>query len=160
MNLVRLEPFHEMVSLRHAVNRLLEDNFSRPFRLAPVNGEGLTLAVDMYETDNEVVVKALLPGVKPEDLDINIADNILTIKGEMKTEQETKQASYLHRECHYGAFSRSMVLPAGLNIDKAESDLGNGILILTIPKVEEAKPKVIKVKAKQGTESKKAENKN
>lgn len=159
MTLVRWEPYHELVSLRQAMDRLFEDGFTRPFRLASVFGKGLIPAVDVYETTNEVVVKAPLPGVKPEQLDINIAGNTLTIKGETKVEQETKQENYLRKECHYGAFARSLTLPAGLNIDKAESSLENGILTVTIPKAEEAKPKVIKVKAKEITEGKKAETK-
>lgn len=159
MNLIRWEPFHELVSLRQGMDRLLEDALARPFRLAPVLANGLAPALDVYETINEVVVKATLPGVKPEQLDINITDNTVTIKGETKTEQENEQGNYLRREVHYGAFARSLTLPAGLETDKAEAILESGLLTLTIPKAEEAKPKVVEVKAKQVTEGKKAENK-
>lgn len=159
MNLIRFQPFHELMSLRQAMDRLFEDGPGRPFRLAPVFDEGLAPAVDVYETTDEVVVKTPLPGVKPEQLDINIANNTLSIKGETKVEHEDKQGNYLRKECHYGAFARSLVLPAGLNTDKADANLESGILTLTIPKAEEARPKVVEVKAKQITESKKAETK-
>jgi len=157
MSITRWEPFHELVSLRQAMDRLFEDSFVRPSQLASVFGKGLTPPVDMYEADNEVVVKVALPGVKPEELDINITGDTLTIKGETKVKQETKQENYLRQECCYGAFARSLTLPAGLKTDKAEASLDNGMLTLAIPKAEEAKPKVIKVKTKEITEAKKVE---
>lgn len=159
MNLIRWEPFHELVTMRQAMDRLFEDSNTRPFGLASVFGRGIAPAVDIYETADEVVLKTPLPGVKPEQLDINVTGNILTIKSETNGEQEIKQENYLRRECHYGAFARSLTLPAGLEIDKTEASLENGILTLTIPKAEEVKPKVIKVKAKQIAEGKKVENK-
>ena len=159
MNMIRWEPLHEVVSLRQAMDRLFEDSFIHPLRMAFVFGEDPTPAIDMYETDNDVVLKTTLPGVKLEDLDINITDNTLTIKGETKTEQETKQENYLRRECRYGTFGRSITLPAGLKTDKAKASLENGVLTISIPKAEEIKPKVIKVKAKEVTEDKKAETK-
>jgi len=159
MNLIRWEPFHELVTMRQAMDRLLEDSNTRPFGLASVFGRDLAPAVDIYETADEVVVKTPLPGVKPEQLDVNVIGNILTIKSETNGERETKQENYLRRECHYGAFARSLTLPAGLEIDKTEASLESGILTLTIPKAEEVKPRVIKVKAKQIAEGKKVENK-
>ena len=141
------------------MDRLLEDSNTRPFGLASVSGRGLAPAVDIYETADEVVLKTPLPGVKPEQLDIKVTGNILTIKSETNGEQEIKQENYLRRECHYGAFARSLTLPAGLEIDKTEASLESGILTLTIPKAEEVKPKVIKVKAKQIAEGKKVETK-
>jgi len=160
MNLIRWEPFHELVTMRQAMDRLLEDSNTRPFGLASVFGRGIAPAVDIYETADEVVLKTPLPGVKPEQLDIKVTGNILTIKSETNGEQEIKQENYLRRECHYGALARSLTLPAGLEIDKTEASLESGILTLTIPKAEEVKPKVIKVKAKQIAEGKKVENKN
>jgi len=159
MNLIRWEPFHELVTMRQAMDRLLEDSNTRPFGLASVFGRGIAPAVDIYETADEVVLKTPLPGVKPEQLDIKVTGNILTIKSETNGEQEIKQENYLRRECHYGALARSLTLPAGLEIDKTEASLESGILTLTIPKAEEVKPKVIKVKAKQLAEGKKVENK-
>ena len=155
MNLVRWEPFHELVSLRQAMDRMFEDGFTQHLRLAPVFNGSLSPALDVYETAEEVVVKSPLPGVKPEELDINITGDILTIKGEARAEQETKQENYFCKECHYGTYARSLTLPAGLKTDKAEAKLENGMLTLAIPKAEEVKPKVIKVKAKEIAKGKK-----
>jgi HSP20 family protein len=95
------------------------------------------------------VVKAALPGLMPEDVSINITGETLAIKGESKAEQEIKKEDYLYKERRYGAFSRSVVLPSGLKTDKAEATMEDGILTLTIPKVEEVKPKKVSVKAKE-----------
>jgi len=121
MAIERWQPFSELMSLRQA----------------------------MDQTPNEVVVKASLPGVKPEDINIDITGETLTIKGESKAEQEVKKEDYLYQERRYGVFSRSVALPSGLKTDKAEAAMENGVLTLTIPKVEEAKPKRISIKAKE-----------
>jgi len=146
-NLVRWEPFRELVSLREAMDRLFEDSFVRPpsGRLAPF--EGGTLAVDMYETDDAVVVKSSVPGVKPEDLEISIVGDTLTIKGETRAEEEVKEENYIRRERCYGSYSRSVVIPVPVVADKAEAEFENGVLTLTLPKAEEVKPRLIKVKA-------------
>lgn len=94
-------------------------------------------------------MKAALPGLKPEDVSIDITGETLTIKGESKAEQEVKEKDYLYQERRYGAFSRSVVLPSGLKSDKAEATMEDGVLTLTMPKAEEVKPKAIKVKAKE-----------
>jgi len=144
MNIVRWHPATEIMSLREAMDRMFEDSF---WRLPPVVWPRLDghPAVDVYQTDNDVVVKATLPGVKPEDIDISVVDNCLTIKGEMKTEEETKVGEYIHREQHHGAFCRQFTLPVPVQVDKAEARLQDGVLTLTIPKAEEVKPKQIKV---------------
>jgi HSP20 family protein len=147
-SLVRWEPFRDLISLREAMDRLFEESFVRPEvgRLArPAIG---TLAVDVYQTDDAVVVKSAIPGIDPKDLDITITDDILTIKGETKTEEEVKEEHYIRRERRYGAFSRSLVIPVPVVADKAEAEFENDVLTLTLPKAEEVKPKAIKVKAK------------
>jgi HSP20 family protein len=106
------------------------------------------MPIDMYQTPNEVVIKAALPGIKPEDVDIGISGDTLTIKGEAKVEEEIEEEDYLCQEHRYGSFSRSVTLPSSLSTDKAEADFENGMLTLTIPKAEEVKPRMIKVKAK------------
>ncbi len=148
-NLVRWEPFHDLVSLRDAMDRLFEESFVRPRArwLAPVGAE--TLAVDMYETDDAIVVKSAIPGVEPKDIDISITSDTLTIKGETKTEEEVKEKGYIHRERRYGSFCRSLTIPLPVVADKAEAEFENGVLTLTLPKAEEIKPKAIKVKAKE-----------
>jgi len=146
-SIVKWEPFEDLVSLRDAMDRLFEESFIRPRTwLVPFEGG---LAVDVYETDDNVVVEAALPGVKPEDIEISIAGDVLTIKGETKDEKEVKAENYIRRERRYGSFCRSVSLPAGLDGDKAEAEFEHGVLKLTIPKTEEVKPKVIKVKAKK-----------
>ena len=149
MAIQRWEPFSELMSLRQAMDRLFEDSFVRPSRTLATIGEAATPALDVYQTPNEVVVKAALPGIKPEDVNIDITGDTLTIKGETKAKQEIKRDDYLYQERRYGTFSRSVVLPGGLKPDRAEATMEDGVLALTIPKAEELKPKSIKVKAKK-----------
>jgi len=147
-NIVRWEPFRDLVSLREAMDRLFEESFVRPQAgwLAPSGAE--TLAVDMYQTDEAVVVKSSVPGIDPADLDISVTGDILTIKGETKSEEEVKEENYVRRERRYGSFSRSLSIPVAVMADKAQAEFKDGILTLTLPKAEEVKPKAIKVKAK------------
>jgi HSP20 family protein len=153
MDLVRWEPFREMMSLRDAMDRLFEDSFVRPSRFWPDQMGRGELPIDMYQTANDVVVKASLPGVKPEEVNITITGDTLTIKGEHKEEQEVKQEDYFRKERYYGAFSRSLILPVQVQSDKAEATFENGILTLTLPKAEEVKPKQIKIKARKVIEA-------
>ncbi len=147
-NLVRWDPFRDMVTLREAMDRLFEESFVRPRGwLAPTEGLA-TLALDVYETADDVTVQASIPGVKPEDIDISITGDMLTIKGEVSEEREEKEGTYYIRERRYGAFERSITLPTQINADKAQADFANGVLTLTLPKVEEVKPKSIQIKAK------------
>jgi len=104
-------------------------------------------AVDMYETENQVVVKAALPGIKPEDIDVKIVGNSLSIKGEVKQEQEHKGRQYIRRERRYGSFSRTLSIP-DVDADKVKAEFENGVLTLQLPKPESAKPRVIEVKSK------------
>jgi HSP20 family protein len=151
-DLIRWEPFREMMTLRDAMDRLFEDSFVRPSRLLwPELGRG-ELPIDMYQTANDVVVKASIPGLKPDEVDISITGDTLTIKGEHKEEKEAKEQDYLYRERRYGAFSRSLTIPVPVKTDKAEATFENGVLTLTLPKAEEVKPKQIKVKAKAAIE--------
>ena len=146
-DLIRWEPFREMTTLGDAMDRLFEDSFVRPSRLWTDGSRG-DLPIDMYQTANDVVVKASLPGFKPEEVDISIAGDTLTIKGEHKEEKEVKEEDYLYKERRYGSFTRSLPIPVQVKSDKAEAVFENGVLTLTLPKAEEIKPKQIKVKAK------------
>jgi HSP20 family protein len=142
-NLVRWDPFRELMDMRRSWDRLFDDNF-----FAPVSQNGHTAPlVDLYQTDQEVHVKAALPGVKPEDVDIQINGDTLTIRAEMKQEEEKEEATYHLREQRYAAYARSVLLPSPVVADKAQAEVKDGILHLTLPKAEEAKAKVIKVKA-------------
>ncbi len=155
MAIERWQPFSELMSLRQAMDRLFEDSFVRPSRMLAALGEVAVPALDVYHTPDAVVVKATLPGVKPEDVSIDITGETLTIKGETKAEQEVKKEDYLYQERRYGAFSRTVVLPSGLKPDKAEATMEDGVLTLTIPKAEEVKSKAIKVKPKEKSKEKK-----
>jgi HSP20 family protein len=147
-NLVRWEPFRDLVSLREAMDRLFEESFVRPRSGWPAPIEAEALAVDMYETDDAVVVKTAIPGVKPEDIDISLTGDTLTIKGETKSEEEVKEETYVRREMRCGSFARTLAVPAPVVADKAQAEFENGVLTLTLPKAEEVKPKAIQVKAK------------
>lgn len=145
MSIVRWEPFGDLVTLREAMDRLFEESFIRPgSRL--LSPWGADLALDVFETDNEVIVTTALPGVKPEDVEITITGDTLSIKGEVKSETKTEKGSYLRQERRYGVFSRTVALPVPTKADKAEAKFKDGVLTLSIPKAEEAKPKSIKVK--------------
>ena len=154
MNLIRWTPFHELLSLSRSVGRPWDYGFIQPQWLFSEFDRSLAPAVDMYETDNELVVKAVVPGVEADGLDVSINGNTLTIKGETNTEQERKHENYVYQECRYGTFTRSLALPDGLKSDKAEASMENGMLTLTIPKAESVKPKAIKVKTKSIAEGK------
>ena len=146
-SLVRWAPARDLVTLREAMDRLFEESFVQP-RTGMLTQRGAgTLAVDMYETDDAVVVKSAIPGVDPDDLDISITGDTLTIKGESKSEETVEEENYICRERRYGAFSRSLTVPVPIVADEAEADFEEGILTLTLPKAEEIKPKAIRVKA-------------
>ena len=144
--LIRWEPFN-VITLRDAIDRLFEDSFVQPHGfVAPLSTAAL--AIDVYETKDDVVVKAALPGAKPEEVDVTITGNTLNISGESKEESETKDKNCVRKELRYGSFSRTVTLPNGLKADKAEALFENGMLTLKIPKAEEIKPKSIKIQAK------------
>jgi HSP20 family protein len=145
-NLIRWEPAREMMTLRDAMDRLFDDAFTRPFRLH--DGQMSMLAVDMYQTDNEVVVKASIPGVKADDVQINVTGEVLTIKGETHEKEEVKEKAYHLREQRWGMFERTLALPTDVIADKAKAEFENGILTITLPKAEEVKPKTISIKSK------------
>ena len=147
-NLIRWQPMNELVSLRDAMDRLFEDSFIGPRWgwVAPTSAANL--AINMYETKNEVVVKAALPGVKPEEVEVTITGNTLTIAGESKEEKEVKEKDYMRKERQISSFTRTITLPNGLKADQADASFENGVLTLKVPKTEEAKPKTIQIKAK------------
>lgn len=146
--LTRWEPFRDLISLREAMDRLFEESVVRPRSGELTRPMGGTLAVDMYETDEAVVVKSATPGVDPEDIDISITGDTLTIKGETRMDEEVEEENYVYRERRYGSFARSLTIPVPIQADEAEAEFEDGILTLTLPKAEEVKPKAIEVKAK------------
>jgi len=145
-NLIRWEPAREMMTLRDAMDRLFDDAFTRPLRL--YDRDVSMPAVDMYQTDNEVVVKASIPGVKTDEVQISVTGEALTIKGEVKQKEETKEKAYHIREQRWGTFERTLALPTEVVADKAKAEFENGILTITLPKADEVKPKTITIKTK------------
>jgi len=144
-NLHRWEPAREMMTLREAMDRLFDDAFTHPLSLR----DGWSVpAIDMFQTENEIVVKVALPGIKPEDVQINITGDVLHIKGEMRYEDEKKEKSWHIREQRMGAFERAVALPTEVVTDQAKAEFENGVLAITLPKAEEVKPKTINIKAK------------
>ncbi len=147
-NLIRWEPAREMMTLRDAMDRLFDDAFTRPLRLYDGGAQMSMPAVDMYQTDNEVVVKAAIPGVKADEVQINVTGEVLTIKGETKEKDEVKEKAYHIREQRWGMFERTLALPTEVVADKAKAEFENGVLTITLPKAEEVKPKTITIKTK------------
>ena len=145
-NLTRWEPMREMMTLREAMDRLFDDAFTRPINLK--DGGWSAPAVDMYQTDDDVVVRAALPGFKADEVQINVTGDVLTLRGEIKHQEEKKERAWHIREHRWGSFERSIALPTEVTADKAVADFENGILTITLPKAEEVKPKTITVKAK------------
>lgn len=153
-NIIRWDPFGEMVEIRRARDRAFDVSFTRPWRLLGWENGGTFVPLDVYETDDELVVKASLPGVRPEDVDVSITGDTVSIKGEFKVEEETKRHSLYRQERRYGSFHRALTLPTEVESDKAEAVFEHGVLTLTMPTAEADRPKTIKVKAGGMTEGK------
>jgi len=146
-SLARWESFCDLVSLREVIDRLFDESFVCSWERQSTPAGEERLAMDMYTTDENVVVKAAIPGVKPEDINVSIVGDTLIIKGETRAEEKVAEEQYIHRECSYGAFNRSLTLPTQVVADEAEAEFEHGVLMLTIPK-EEAKSQTIKIKVK------------
>lgn len=154
MTLIRWSPTRELttfpfesLNMQREINRMF-DNFFR----GGIQDDGaisfLTPAVDIAEGDSDYTVRVELPGVSKDDVKITIQDNILTIRGEKKEEKEAKESNYHRTERSFGSFQRSFTLPTHVKSDKIEATYKDGILTVTLPKAEEAKPKQIEVKVK------------
>jgi len=141
--LTRFEPFTTATTLQDQINRVFNDVLGRGTEES--NLTSWAPAVDIFETEHELVVKADLPDIDPKDLDIRVENNILTIRGERKFEKNIDQDNYLRVERAYGSFARSFTLANTVNSEAIKADYQNGVLTLSIPKREEAKPKQIKV---------------
>jgi HSP20 family protein len=142
--IIRRDPFREMVTLRSAMDRLFDSAFLGEDGNMPTFVDSLPL--DVSETEGEYVVKASIPGIKPDDLEITYSGKTLTIKGEFKAEEEREDVHFHLRERRYGAFARSLALPAAVKSDAIEAKYESGVLTLKLPKSEEVKPKKIAVR--------------
>lgn len=149
MALERWDPFREAVSLRDAVNSLLQESFVRPGGVSP-QGAPAPLPLDVCETENDFVVKAALPGVKPEDVQITVHGETLTIRGENKAEEERKGEHWHLRERRFGTFQRAVALNSPVDVEKSRAQFEHGVLTLTLPKAEAARPRQIKISGADG----------
>jgi HSP20 family protein len=143
-NLIRYKSSRDMMTLRDAMDQLFDEAFTRPFGMMEMS----LPAIDLYQTNEDVVVKAALPGMAAEEVEISVTGDALTIKGEIRQKEEREDASYLIREQRYGRFERSLMLPTEVQSDKAQAEFENGILTVTLPKAEQVRPKTITVKVK------------
>jgi HSP20 family protein len=149
-----LSPFRGLSTLQEQINRVFNETLER--RGEESNLTTWAPAVDIFETENALVVKADLPDIDPKDLDIRVENNILTIRGERKFERSENQDNYLRVERAYGTFSRSFSLSNTVNPDAIKAEYQNGVLTLHVPKREEAKPRQIKVNVDTSTSAKAA----
>lgn len=136
----------EPMTLRDAVGRLFEESLIWPTFMRCATPTAVP--IDVYQQNSNLVVKASLPGAKPDEIDISVTGDALTIKGEVKREAEAKEQNAIRRERCYGAFSRTVPLPNKVDAAKATATFENGVLTLTLPMAEEARPKEIKIKAR------------
>lgn len=145
--LSRWDPFTEMNAMRNMMDRLFEQSFGR-FPAIRRDGEDLgvaSLGLDVYETGEEIVVKAAVPGVDPKDVEISVEDDVLTIKGEFQQRDEVEEDHWLRRELHYGAFQRQLRLPPTVDAEKAHAQFEHGVLRLALPKKPEARSRSFKI---------------
>jgi HSP20 family protein len=138
----------EMVSLRDAMDRLFSDAFTRPWPLASGQLRNVLPPIDLWQDGNSVFLRAALPGLKADDVQIAVAGDMLTLRGEYRQKEERDDEQYQIRENLYGSFERSLLLPSPVVADKAKAEFEDGILTITLPKSEETKPKTIAVKTK------------
>jgi len=144
--LIRWQPYREMAPLSNVMDRMLNRSFFRPFEFAPYWDGTQAMPVDVAENADGYTFKASVPGIKPEELDITIEDNVLTIRAERKAEESNEELRWQER--YYGKLERSFRLPVEVDANKAEAKIEHGVLTLSLPKAETVKPKAIKVQAK------------
>jgi HSP20 family protein len=145
MAIVRWEPFRDLVTPQRDFDRLFRDAFSSQHGETELSTRSWAPPVDIYETEEAIVLKAELPGVDPKDVEVRVEDNTLYLKGERKFEKEVKEQNYHRVERSYGSFARSFSLPNSISTDQVRAEFKDGLLTLTMPKREEAKPKTIKI---------------
>jgi HSP20 family protein len=142
-SVTRWDPFQDVLSLREAMNQLMEESFVRPNTAQ--GAKNFVPALDFSETAEGYLVEAALPGLKPEDVEITVENNVLTIKGETRQEVDDQKRNFHRIERRFGAFQRTIGLPTTVKADAIQASLTNGVLRLEIPKAEEVKPRKINV---------------
>jgi HSP20 family protein len=156
MNIIRWDPFRDLATLRERMNRLFEEAYTSRGEEKDMVASAWNPSVDIYEKENAIVLKAEVPGIDENDVEIKIEDNTITLKGDRKFEKETKEENYHRIERSYGSFYRSFTLPRNIDQDKIKAESENGILKITMPKKAELKPKKVKIlKPKSASKNKK-----
>jgi len=145
MAVVRWDPFRDLNMLQDRMNRLFDDAGRTWRHDEPAATTSWSPAVDIFETETDIVVKAELPGMERKDITLNLEKNVLTLRGERRFEKETKDENYHRIERSYGGFSRSFSIPATVDEEKIRADYKDGVLKILLPKKEQAKPKQIKI---------------
>jgi HSP20 family protein len=146
-DIVRWDPFTD---IRSTMDRLFDEGFSRPWRLLGPNIEEIPLPIDMAETEGEIEVTASLPGVRPDDVEVTVANGVLSIRAHTQQEEETRERSFYRREIRQGTLHRNIALPMDVEAERAEATFENGVLHLRLPKAESQKPKRIHVRGQGG----------
>jgi HSP20 family protein len=139
----RFDPFRDITTLRDEMNRL----FNRATGDGVSSGSAWTPAVDIFDTDQAIVLRAELPGLTPDDIDIEIDDNVLSLRGERRFEETVQEGRYYRLERAYGHFQRNVTLPQGVKADEISASFDNGVLSVRVPKAEEVRPRKIAVEA-------------
>jgi HSP20 family protein len=148
MSLIRWQPLKELDTLRHQMNRLFDEliHSDREFGQFPKLETAMWApAIELKETDTELVVKAMIPGVEAKDLDVQVSENAVSIAGEHQEEKQTEAKGYFRSELRYGQFQRIVPLPVSVKHDQVQSEFKDGVLMLTLPKAESSPQKVIKI---------------
>lgn len=156
MAIIRWDPFRDLVTLREKMNRLFEDAVTARGEEKDMISSTWAPSVDIYETENALILTAEVPGVDENDIEIKIEDNTLSLKGERKFEKESKEENYHRIERSYGSFYRSFTIPRQIDQDKIKAEHDNGVLRITMPKKPESKPKSVKVLKPEKKSEKKA----
>ncbi len=151
MSMIRWDPAQDLMSLKRAMDKLFEESVSRPVGFTIGLGSG-DFPIDIIQSENYLIIKAALPGVRPEDVDISVTGDILTIKAERKEEGDFKDKDYIRKENQYGTISRKIPVPKSVEVNKADATFDNGMLTLSIPRSEEEKPRHINIRGRAGLE--------
>lgn len=149
--MMNVDPVHEVRAMEEMFNRM----FAQPFGATDSRMQVSTLPVDIFEKDNSLVIRAAVPGVRPEDLDVSIENNVLTIRGETHSEFQNAEGTKVYRrEVSYGSFARSIRLPEKLQFDKADAEFNHGFVTITLPKIEEQKAQPRKLNVRSADQGK------
>ena len=148
MALLKWDPFKDLITIQERMNRLFDETISKTHSPGEEIGGGWSPPVDIYETEDHIILKAELPGVNKNDIEVEIKNNMLVLKGERKFEKNVQEENYHRMERSYGSFQRVFTLPYIVRKDEAKAKYNNGVLEITLQKTKEPKPQQIKVEAK------------